>query len=164
MLNSRCAQMCMRSVPASKEYNFEPVAKYDMTNYKSVLSNTVKNCVFEDISAQLAATEIVDYISKTNMESKFNLNYKNGIIFFFNGFPLLGFKHSINSIIPMQNDTYLLIDINNYLFNKELILKTDMKQRLIKKYNEMKEIIILLAIYVGLIYLLRLYQMFLSTL
>jgi len=164
MLNHRCAQMCMSSVPASREYNFEPLAKYDMTNYKSVISSTVKRCVFEDIGSQLATNEIVDYILKTNMEAKFNLNDKSGIIFFFNGFPLIGFKHAINSIIPMHLDRYLLIDINNYMFNKELILKTDMKQRLIKKYNELKEIVILLAIYVGLIYLLRLYQMFLSTL
>jgi len=156
--------MCMRSVPASKEYSFEPVARYDMTNYKSVISTTVKRCDFEDIGSQLATNEIVDYILKTNMEAKFNLNDKSGIIFFFNGFPLLGFKHSINSIIPMHCDRYLLIDINNYLFNKELILKTDMKQRIVKKYNELKEVLVLLAIYVGIIYLLRLYQMFLSTL
>ena len=164
MLNHKCARLCMKSVPASiREYQFDPLAEYDLTNYKTILKKYIKRYTFYDAETHNAVHEIADYIYSTNMEEQFHLGDKSGIVFFMNGFPLFGFKYSINSIIPMQYDRYLLIDINNYLFNKALILKTDVKQRIIKKYNEVKEVLIILVIYIIIIYLLRLYQIFISS-
>ena len=164
MLNHKCARLCMKSVPAStREYHFDAIAHYSLTNYKSIIKKYINKCDFGDAETHNAVHEIAEYIYATNMEDKFNLGDKSGIVFFINGFPLLGFKYSINSIIPMQYDRYLLIDINNYLFNKELVLKTDMRQRIIKKYNDMKEIMIIFAVYIIILYLLRLYQTFLNT-
>ena len=164
MLNHKCAKLCMKSVPASmRDYQFEAIEEYDLTNYKSVLKKYLKRCMFHDAETYNAVHEIADYIYVTNMEEIFNLSDKSGIVFFMNGFPLFGFKNSINYIIPTDYDRFLLIDINNYIFNKELILKTDMKQRLIKKYNELKEIMTIFLIYIIIVYLLRLYQLFIST-
>jgi hypothetical protein len=154
----------MKSVPAStREYQFEAIAEYDLTNYKSIIKKYINIYDFGDAETHNAVHEIADYIYATNMDEKFNLSDKSGIVFFMNGFPLFGFKYSINYIIPMQYDRFLLIDINNYLFNKELILKTDMRQRIIKRYNDMKEIIIIFIIYIAILYILRLYQTFLTT-
>ena len=154
----------MKSVPAStREYQFDAIAEYDLTNYKSILQKYIKRYIFHDAETHNAIHEIAEYIYETNMEETFSLGDKSGIVFFINGFPLFGFKYSINSIIPMQYDRYLLIDINNYLFNKELIFKTDMKQRVIKRYNDSKEIMMVFAVYIMLLYLLRIYQTFLTT-
>jgi hypothetical protein len=164
MLNHKCARLCIKSVPAStRDYHFDALAEYDLTNYKSIIKKYINKCDFGDAETHNAVHEIAEYIYATNMEEQFYLGDKSGIVFFINGFPLFGFKYSINSIIPMQYDHFLLIDINNYIFNKGLILKTDMKQRIIKKYNDMKEIMIIFAIYIVILYLLRLYQLFLST-
>lgn len=163
MLNHRCAKLSMRSVPASiKEYQFNPIAMYDISNYKQIISRCITKIQIEDVSAHFAVKEIVEYICNPNFDENTHISYKVGIVFFFNGFPLLGFKHNINSLITLKNDQILLIDINNYLFNKELILKTDSKERMIKRYNDFKDIFHIIIFYMLFIYLLRIYQLFLE--
>lgn len=137
----------MKIVPSSaSEYYFKPIAEYDVYNIKFTIQKFTSELLIKDNTIREALDEIVHYIMATNFEDEFNVKERNGIIFFHNGYPLLGFKNKIAQILPMNFHTSVLIDINNYIFNKNIMTQLKMKNRLEKKKQEQKRLVVVLII------------------
>jgi len=154
------AELCMKNVPLDAiDYEYESCAEYNNTNYKTIIKQKIYKYIGKN-NIQTPVSEIAEYICNLDKDHKFNIHSKSGILFFYNGFTLLGFTNNSQTSVPLINNNILLIDVNNYIFNKEIIRKVECNYCFLELLNKMSNIVIKMFI-CGIIYVLILYVLIL---
>lgn len=155
---NKSAELCMKTVPDIHEYEYESCAEYDITNYKMVIQYYLYKRVGNK-KIKKTILELVEYLCNLNTDHKFDIHTKSGIVFFYNGFPLLGFTNKNQAEVPLINNKILLIDVNNYIFNKEFTKKTECDHRCLEAIDKISNIALNIFM-CGLVYVLVLYLLF----
>lgn len=154
-------QQCIGVVPTKKyEHALKPYKMYDIHNFESVFQGCIEKAPKDDNASYQAFLEIAAFITSTRFFEVYGLQYKAGILFQYNGFPYLALGNSLMRISPTlqgEYSTMLLIDMNNYIFNKKVEKKLQdlqqAKQRLETATNvfaTVSAVAVCIAIYIFL--------------
>ncbi len=158
LIANECTRLCMRVVPSNlPEFQFEPIDEYDKYNFKFILYKHVSKLDTNDMDLRYAIDQITNYIKSSTFEEDYTINEKSGVIFFYNGYPLMGFANKIALILPKNYHYAVIIDINNFIFNRNIMTQLREKQKEQRKAREQLElfltVIIIFVIYKIFLYL-----------
>ena len=156
---NKAAELCMKNVPIDTiEYEYDSCAEYNISNYKTIIKQNLYKYIGNH-KIRFPVSEIAEYICNLDYDHKFNIHSKAGILFFYNGFSLLGFTNKNQSTVPLINNKILLIDVNNYIFNKEFSKKSECRYQFLEYLDKISNIALKIFI-CGLLYVLVLYILF----
>ena len=163
MFANKSAELCMKIVPGdTTEYEYDSCAEYNTVNYEMIIKYYLKRRIGNK-SIKVPVGELIDYICNLDKDDKFNIHTKSGVLFFYNGYALIGFTNTNQSTVPLINNKILLIDVNNYIFNKEFTKKTECDERFLVMIDRLVNIMINVFMCI-LIYALVLYVLFIINL
>ena len=145
--------LATRYVPIDgHEYYFQARAEYEMEDFVAVLQK-YKN-IFTHKKYKTEYQEIIELICTDDFIIRSNIKDKAGIVFFHNGYPLIGFSKKTDNVISYKVEYIMLIDINNYIFNKSLIQQIEDNKHYQKKKKTLIEVTVVLTLcFVGLYFL-----------
>ncbi len=113
-------QKCIGIVPAKKyEHALNPHKTYDLHNFEVVFRQCIENAPREDSTSYYAFLEIASYLMSVRCFEMYGLANRAGILFVYNGFPYLALGNVLNRISFGDHSTMVLVDMNNYIFNKK---------------------------------------------
>ena len=144
----KCIDICIKVLPYTNDMEFSPIAKYDnisymqsiyMNLYNKKIYNTDKTC---DIDTTCYFHEIVNYVKTEEFAKRYKVHDKAGILFLHNGYPIFGFENHLSH----SNQNFIIIDINNYIFNKKIMFELNKIERVQKRNKMYFEIIVVLGI------------------
>lgn len=102
--------------PKQSEYQLFSDATYDTHTFHKKLRTLISYLHLNDDKAQYTIHEVVLLILDPNFALTYNLEKKMGIMLLYHGFPVL----SMESIHSHMYSEILVIDIDNYIFNKTI--------------------------------------------
>jgi hypothetical protein len=145
--------LATRYVPVDgHEYYFQARAEYDMEDFVAVLQK-YKN-IFTHKKYKTEVKEIIDLICTDDFIVRSNIKERAGLVLFHNGYPLIGFSKKTDNQISYKVEYIMLVDINNYIFNKTLIQQIEDNKDYERKKKTLIEIAVILMIcFMGLYFL-----------
>ena len=145
--------LATRYVPSdSHEYYFQAKAEYEIQDFAPLLSKYKDTFIHKQYNKELQ--EIIELICTDDFIIRLNIKNNAGIVFFYNGYPLMGFRKKVVDVISHKVEYIMLIDINNYIFNKNLIKQIDDNKHYEKKKKTIIEVSIILTLcFVGLYFM-----------
>ena len=145
MLHQKCVKLSIRIVPVfNNDFYFKPVDEYEYGSYKHTINKYMLGYFFNDIEDRSAVKDIIEFVNSDEFSEIYDFKTKAGIVFFHNGFPLVCLKIKLANMSPHMYSNFILIDINNYIFNKSLV-NYNQKNKLYREKQD-KEIIIILIV------------------
>jgi hypothetical protein len=150
MLHQKCVKLSIRIVPVfNNDFYFKPVDEYEYGSYKHTINKYMLGYFFNDIEDRSAVKDIIEFVNSDEFPEIYDFKTKAGIVFFHNGFPLVCLKNKLATLSPNMYCNFILVDINNYIFNKSLVNYNQKNKQYREKQD--KEIIMILIV-LGIIY------------